>query len=99
MIKGQLTTSKLYANFLVTQVQLGNLLKVKYPTRTRFIRASGYNKNINDTTSPHAIADYFETVTHEYLHYTSYSSHKSFTSFVFLKTGLTEYFGQKSYPK
>jgi len=93
--QGQLTTSKLYANFFSTQVQLGNLLKVNIPHELGSFEPPDTIKILIDTTSPHAIADYFETVTHEYLHYTSYSSTKSFTT-SFFEEGLTEYFARKA---
>jgi hypothetical protein len=46
------------------------------------------------TTSSHAIADYLETVAHEYLHYTSYISQAKRFSDSFFEEGLTEYFAR-----
>jgi len=48
-----------------------------------------------DTSNPHAIADYFETLIHEYYHYASYSKDKHFTD-LFFEEALTEYFARKT---
>jgi hypothetical protein len=90
-----LTTAKLYANFFTTQVKLGNLLKVNIPHELGSFDPPDTIKILIDNTSPHAIADYFETVTHEYLHYASYNEKKSFTA-SFFEEGLTEYFARKA---
>lgn len=48
-----------------------------------------------DTSNSHAIADYFETLIHEYYHYASYSKEKHFTD-LFFEEALTEYFARKT---
>lgn len=47
-----------------------------------------------DTKSPHAIADYLETLTHEYLHYSGYSPERKFAG-SFFEEALTEYFARQ----
>jgi len=49
-----------------------------------------------DTTSPHGIADYFATVTHEYLHYASYQGAEKRFDSTFFEEGLTEYFARSA---
>lgn len=49
-----------------------------------------------DTTNPHGIADYFATVTHEYLHYASYVSDEKRFDSSFFEEGLTEYFARRA---
>ncbi|MGE5041728.1 MAG: hypothetical protein ACM3IJ_02390 [Candidatus Levyibacteriota bacterium] len=46
-------------------------------------------------TNPHAIADYFENMVHEYLHYASYIPDKRLTD-TFFEEGLTEYFARQA---
>jgi hypothetical protein len=91
--QSNLATSKLYATFFATQVKIGDLLKGNVPHELGSFVAPDTIKILINTTSPHAIADYFETVTHEYLHYTSNNDKKSFTT-SFFEEGLTEYFAR-----
>ncbi len=49
-----------------------------------------------DTTNPHGIADYFATVTHEYLHYASFVSNEKRFDSTFFEEGLTEYFARSA---
>lgn len=46
----------------------------------------------NTTSSSHTIADYLETLTHEYLHYASYSPEGKKLSDSLFSEGITEYF-------
>lgn len=89
----KLGMSKLYANFFNTQVKLGGLLKSSIPHELGAFDAPDTIKILINTKSPHAIADYFATVTHEYLHYASTLDKKSFTA-SFFEEGLTEYFAR-----
>jgi hypothetical protein len=91
--QNNLDMSKLYASFFATQVKLGNLLKVNIPHELGAFDPPDTIKILINTTSSHAIADYFETVVHEYLHYASYNAKKSFTA-SFFEEGLTEYFAR-----
>lgn len=91
----QLSVSKLYANFYSTQVKLGDLLKQNIPHELGSFFPPDTIKILINTKSPHAIADYFETVTHEYLHYASNIDGKSFTA-SFFEEGLTEYFARSA---
>jgi hypothetical protein len=49
----------------------------------------------NTADSSHTIADYIETLIHEYLHYASYVSDDKKLSDVFFEEGLTEYFARQ----
>ena len=93
--QSQLTTSKLYANFYNLQVQLGGLLKQNIPHELGSFFPPDTIKILINTQSPHALADYFETVVHEYLHYASNIDGKSFTA-SFFEEGLTEYFARRA---
>lgn len=46
-------------------------------------------------TNAHEIADYFETLTHEYLHFASFQENKQLSS-AFFEEGLTEYFARQT---
>jgi hypothetical protein len=72
---------------------LGDLLKNNIPHELGAFDPPDTIKILINTTSSHAIADYFETVVHEYLHYASYSDNKNFTA-SFFEEGLTEYFAR-----
>ena len=47
-------------------------------------------KMVLESSDPHTIADYFEVLVHEYLHYASYTQKKTLPTF--FEEGLTEYF-------
>lgn len=49
-----------------------------------------------DETSSNIVTDYFETLTHEYLHYSSYVNEDQSLSDSFFEEGLTEYFARKA---
>jgi hypothetical protein len=93
--QSQLATAELYVNFFKTQVKLGDLLKGNIPYELGAFDAPDTIKVLVNSKSPHAIADYFATVTHEYLHYASYFENKSFTA-SFFEEGLTEYFARSA---
>jgi hypothetical protein len=48
-----------------------------------------------DETSPNVVVDYFETLAHEYLHYSSYVDKDKTFTYNFFEEGLTEYFARK----
>jgi hypothetical protein len=91
--QGQLATSKLYANFYNIQANLGDLLKQNIPYELGAFNPPDTIKILVNSKSTHAIADYFATATHEYLHYASNIDNKSFTA-SFFEEGLTEYFAR-----
>ncbi len=93
--QNQLATSRLYANFYNLQVQLGGLLKQNIPHELGSFFPPDTIKILINAQSPHALADYFETVVHEYLHYASNIDGKSFTA-SFFEEGLTEYFARRA---
>jgi hypothetical protein len=49
----------------------------------------------NTADSSHAVADYLETLVHEYIHYASYISENKKLSDSFFEEGLTEYFARQ----
>jgi len=91
--QNNLAMSKLYVTFFKAQVNLGDILKSNIPHELGAFDPPDTIKILINTTSSHAIADYFETVVHEYLHYVSYNDKKSFTA-SFFEEGLTEYFAR-----
>ncbi len=62
-------------------------------TPTKSIRIALFSKN------SHTLADYFETLTHEYLHYSSYVSPTAHFTDSFFEEGLTEYFARAAIQK
>ena len=48
-----------------------------------------------DETSKNVIVDYFETLSHEYLHYASYVNKDQTLKYSFFEEGLTEYFARQ----
>lgn len=52
-------------------------------------------KVVLESTSDKAVGDYFATLVHEYLHYTSYVSEERQFTYPFFEEALTEYFSRK----
>lgn len=52
-----------------------------------------------DETSPNVVVNYFETLTHEYLHYAGYINEDTTFKYSFFEEGLTEYFARKAIKK
>jgi hypothetical protein len=91
--QNQLEIYKFYSSFFNTQVKSMVFLKKNIPSEFGAFTPNNTIKIVIDNTSAHAIADYFETLTHEYLHYSSYVDNKSF-SCAFFEEGFTEYFAR-----
>ena len=89
----QLENYKYYDSFFQSQIKLIQALNANVPHELGiFIPPNSINMVINSTNSQ-TLADYLETVTHEYLHYASYNPKKSFQD-TFFEEGLTEYFAR-----
>ena len=88
-----LKTYQSYADFFSAQARLTDSLKVNIPLELGLYVPEDSIKIVIDN-SPRGIAEYFETVTHEYLHYASHvKSNKQLTTALF-EEGITEYFAK-----
>ena len=84
-----------YDNFFNAQKKLGIITTGNISSELGVFEQPNTIKIVVDTSSSHAIADYFETLVHEYLHYASYTPGKRFDS-SFFEEGLTEYFARQT---
>ncbi|HSW88866.1 MAG TPA: hypothetical protein VLG12_06915 [Candidatus Saccharimonadales bacterium] len=93
--QNQLDEYQYYDTFFKTQRNILQNQKRNIPHELGDFEPKDAIKIVIDTTSSHAIADYLETVTHEYLHYASYVKGQSFSN-SFFEEGLTEYFARRA---
>jgi hypothetical protein len=94
--QNQLTSDLSYIKIFQAQKNLSIVQTDNIPHEFGFFHP---DKTINiaiDSQSSTAVADYFETLTHEYLHYSSYSSDKKVLADAFFEEGLTEYFARQA---
>lgn len=91
-----LKTYQLYDDFFKAQSKLTNSLETNIPHELGLYVPPNTLQIVIDTTSPHAIADYLETVVHEYYHYTSHAEGGKSLSSGFFEEGLTEYFARNT---
>lgn len=91
----KLATYTYYANFFKVQGKLLGISTENIPSELGVFEPPSAIKIIINSTSSHDIADYFETLSHEYLHYASFIQNKSFAS-PFFEEGLTEYFARQA---
>jgi len=83
-----------YVRFLESQQKVGEALAVNIPLeRGSFDPPDKIRLTLGNTDS-HAVADYFETLVHEYLHYASYVSEEIKFNDPFFEEGLTEYYAR-----
>lgn len=92
--KKQLSEYKLYQDFYKAQKQLVQIQVRNAPDETGVFLPDNSINIALQTKNPHAIADYFATLTHEYLHFTSYISKEKRLDSPFFEEGLTEYFSR-----
>lgn len=90
-----LKTYTTYDAFFKAQSKLTDALKINIPQELGLFTPKDAIKVMIETKSPHAIADYLETVTHEYYHYASHLDNKSFKT-LFFEESLTEYFARNT---
>lgn len=84
-----------YDDFFSAEKKLGTITSGNISSELGVFEAPDTIKVVVDTTTSHAIADYFETLVHEYLHYASYVPGKRLDS-SFFEEGLTEYFARQT---
>jgi hypothetical protein len=82
--------------FYVTQKKLLEELSIDASHEQGVFIPRDEIKIVYKTKDPHAIADYFATLVHEYLHYASFVSDKKMLRDAFFEEGLTEYFARMS---
>jgi hypothetical protein len=91
----QLSIYLYYDNFFKTQRAIITAQKKGLAFELGIFEPDNSIRIALDTTSSHAIADYLETLTHEYLHYTSYIGPGKQLTSLFFEEGLTEYFARQ----
>lgn len=91
----KLTDAQKYALFFKTQRNVVKIQSSNIPHELGVFTPDNTLEIALDTSNSHAIADYFETLIHEYYHYASYSKEKHFTD-LFFEEALTEYFARKT---
>ncbi len=94
IVQSQLDLYKQYKTFFSSQRKLNAVLDKNIPHELGVYKPPSTIRILIDTKSSHALADYFATSVHEYLHYASHNEKKSF-SILFFEEGLTEYFTRK----
>lgn len=93
---------KLLANYLHYEIiykqqrQAVQVSKLNFPHELGVFAAPKSIRVALDTDSSHRLADYLETLTHEYYHYASYVSPQKHFSDLFFEEGLTEYFARQT---
>jgi len=85
-----------YVNFLESQKKAGEGLAANIPLERGSFDPPDKIRLTLGNTDAHAVADYFETLVHEYLHYTSYESEEVRFKDPFFEEGLTEYYARKA---
>ncbi len=84
-----------YDNYFKAQKKLNNISTENIPSELGIFEPTDSIKIVIINSSGENIADFFETLSHEYLHYASYVPGKRLDS-SFFEEGLTEYFARKS---
>lgn len=93
--KAQQSIYKQYVTFFTTQQKVAKTSQTNIPYELGVFTPKNTIQIVVDETSAHEIADYFETLTHEYLHFASYQEKSHFAS-QFFEEGLTEYFARQA---
>jgi hypothetical protein len=83
-----------YADFFESESKLTDSLKVNIPLEVGLYVPPSEIKIVLNTSAQHGVADYFETVTHEYLHYASHQANGKPLNVALFEEGLTEYFAK-----
>lgn len=92
-VENQLKLYEQYKTFFTSQRKLNTVLDKNIPHELGVFKPPSTIRILIDQKSSHALADYFATTVHEYLHYASAQPNKSF-SILFFEEGLTEYFAR-----
>jgi len=85
-----------YADFFKAQAVLTDSLKTNIPSELGLYVPPDSLKIVVNSNSPRGIADFFETVAHEYLHYASHTKSGKPLSTALFEEGLTEYFARSA---
>ncbi len=91
----QLEEYKYFDNFFTAQKTLMSITTGNIPYELGVFIKPDTLKIVVDSTNSKQVADYFETLSHEYLHYASYVADKRLDS-SFFEEGLTEYFARNT---
>jgi hypothetical protein len=84
-----------YYNFYTTLGKSVKVLTENVPHELGLFLPKKTIKIVFSTTNSHRIADYLDSLVHEYLHYASYTSDDKKLSDAFFEEGLTEYFAKQ----
>ncbi len=85
---------QLYEKFLAAQEKVGAALEGNIPRELGAYDPPDSIKLTLEETNPGNIADYFGSLTHEYLHYASYVTAEKKLTGSFFEEGLTEYYAR-----
>lgn len=91
-----LSENKYSENFYKSQKQLLQQLTKDSPDEQGLFIPIDTIRIVYKTNNSRSIADYFATLTHEYLHYSSYISKSKMLNDSFFEEGLTEYFARSA---
>jgi hypothetical protein len=83
-----------YADFFESESKLTDSLKVNIPLELGLYVPPNEIKIVLSSNTQHGVADYFETVTHEYLHFASHQKDSKPLNVALFEEGLTEYFAK-----
>lgn len=92
--ESQLESYQSYVTFFKAQQAATQIGKANLPDELGVFEPPQTIRIVLQTSDSHAIADYVETLIHEYLHYASYTPGKKLSS-TFFEEGLTEYFARR----
>jgi hypothetical protein len=84
-----------YENYFSAYKSLNDVTSLNIPSELGVFEPDSSIRILYDKSSPTNIADYLETLIHEYLHYTSYIKGKRLDS-SFFEEGLTAYFARQT---
>ena len=90
-----LTDYQYYDNFFSAQKKLLAASTINAPSELGVFEPPNIIKIVVTNKNSHTVADYIETLCHEYLHYASYTPGKRLDS-SFFEEGLTEYFARQT---
>lgn len=81
-------------SFLKAESDLTDSLKSNIPYELGLFVPENSIKIVLNGNTPHGVVNYFETATHEYLHYASHINNKNPLTLGLFEEGLTEYFAK-----
>lgn len=93
--ENQLAAYKSYIDFFTAEKTITQVGRASLPDELGVFEPPQSIRIALQTSDSHAIADYIETLIHEYLHFASYVEGQKLTS-TFFEEGLTEYFARQA---